>query len=441
MKSDRGIFRSSVHNSRPLPTSLDLYPETLPRPTMARAALLLAVSVALALALDANATIAATAGGPRNLRRRLDDSNLDAALAELDSAASSILEELEEQEDLLGDYHDEEQDQPQGGPMDLDLEEVLEEVLEEEDEDGTNMDGMNMDGMNTDEEDEDEDGMNMDGMNMDGMNMNQEDEDEDGMNMDGVNMDGMNMDGMNMDGMNMDGEGEDEDDEDVEGGGPDEIPNTDIVGPAGEEIPSAIYEEQEPIVPSEFTDRFPTPAPAPVANSIPTPAPAPMVPRTASPTANWRKYQTMEPTAAYHPPSEILDPLDGLASERPSSAGHSGPFEEGSWAEEEYEEGYSWLDGEPGQESLDELVRDSRVQVAVGVLLGIGGLMAIVTGAMISSNPDGLCGSVCTLLATVILCPIRTICLPCRYMCCWNQKDYTNRHGASLIGRNDLEFA
>ena len=371
---------------------------------MARAALLLAVSVALALALDANATIAATAGGPRNLRRRLDDSNLDAALAELDSAASSILEELEEQEDLLGDYHDEEQDQPQGGPMDLDLEEVLEEVLEEEDEDGTNMDGMNMDGMNTDEEDEDEDGMNMDGMNMDG-------------------------------------EGEDEDDEDVEGGGPDEIPNTDIVGPAGEEIPSAIYEEQEPIVPSEFTDRFPTPAPAPVANSIPTPAPAPMVPRTASPTANWRKYQTMEPTAAYHPPSEILDPLDGLASERPSSAGHSGPFEEGSWAEEEYEEGYSWLDGEPGQESLDELVRDSRVQVAVGVLLGIGGLMAIVTGAMISSNPDGLCGSVCTLLATVILCPIRTICLPCRYMCCWNQKDYTNRHGASLIGRNDLEFA
>ena len=408
---------------------------------MDRAALLLAVSVALALALDANATIAATAGGPRNLRRRLDDSNLDAALAELDSAASSILEELEEQEDLLGDYHDEEQDQPQGGPMDLDLEEVLEEVLEEEDEDGMNMDGMNMDGMNTDEEDEDEDGMNMDGMNMDGMNMNQEDEDEDGMNMDGVNMDGMNMDGMNMDGMNMDGEGEDEDDEDVEGGGPDEIPNTDIVGPAGEEIPSAVYEEQEPIVPSEFTDRFPTPAPAPVANSIPTPAPAPMVPRTASPTANWRKYQTTEPTAAYHPPSEILDPLDGLASERPSSAGHSGPFEEGSWAEEEYEEGYSWLDGEPGQESLDELVRDSRVQVAVGVLLGIGGLMAIVTGAMISSNPDGLCGSVCTLLATVILCPIRTICLPCRYMCCWNQKDYTNRHGASLIGRNDLEFA
>mmetsp|Transcript_1353 Transcript_1353/g.2445 ORF Transcript_1353/g.2445 Transcript_1353/m.2445 type:complete len:354 (-) Transcript_1353:4339-5400(-) len=124
----------------------------------------------------------------------------------------------------------------------------------------------------------------------------------------------------------------------------------------------------------------------------------------------------------------------------PSKAAPESPFPEGSWQDEAYKTAYDWLNGTDEEESMEQVAKDQRVRIAVGVLLGFGVVLALMTASCALNNPDGLCAGCCRLLLRCISCFFRVLCLPCRYACCGAGRD-EDRHGATLVGRSDLEFS
>lgn len=176
----------------------------------------------------------------------------------------------------------------------------------------------------------------------------------------------------------------------------------------------------------------------------------------SAPTGDYFEYQmTPEPTKPYTPPDEDYDPLDGIDAEETlgyeeessygSTSGGSSkepvesPFEDGSWQDNAYKQAYDWLNGVDGEEDMAAVARDQRVKVAVGVLLGLGVALALVTASCALNNPDGLCAGCCRLVLKLLSCICHVLCLPCR-MCCGGKRQ-EDRHGATLVGRSDLEFS
>ena len=160
---------------------------------------------------------------------------------------------------------------------------------------------------------------------------------------------------------------------------------------------------------------------------------------------------TPEPTKPYTPPDEDYDPLDGIDAEEEESslygsAGSSSgkepvesPFEDGSWQDEAYKKAYDWLNGNDSEEDMAAVAHDQRVKVAVGVLLGLGATLALVTASCALNNPDGLCAGCCRLILKLFSCICHILCLPCR-VCCGSKRQ-EDRQGATLVGRSDLEFS
>lgn len=171
-----------------------------------------------------------------------------------------------------------------------------------------------------------------------------------------------------------------------------------------------------------------------------------------APTADYFEFKmTPEPTKPYTPPDEDYDPLDGIDAEEEegslygSTGGGSGkepvesPFEDGSWQDEAYKTAYDWLNGGEGEEDMAAVARDQRVKVAVGVLLGLGVTLALITASCALNKPDGLCAGCCRLILKLISCICHILCLPCR-VCCGGKRQ-EERQGATLVGRSDLEFS
>ena len=188
----------------------------------------------------------------------------------------------------------------------------------------------------------------------------------------------------------------------------------------------------------------------------PEPVPAPTVDygndaeEGPAPTVDYFDFKyTPEPTRPYSPPDEEYDPLDGIDAEVEESGSYGStnkepvesPFEDGSWQDEAYKKGYDWLNGADGEEDMAEVARDQRVKVAVGVLLGLGITLALITASCALNNPDGLCAGCCRLILTLFHCIGHVLCLPCRVCCGCGSKREDARQGATLVGRSDLEFS
>ena len=116
---------------------------------------------------------------------------------------------------------------------------------------------------------------------------------------------------------------------------------------------------------------------------------------------------TTRPTAAYIPPPNDEDPL----------------AEEEEMEEEEDHVLYHGLGGTAGAyldgvESPLEMEKDKNVQVTVGILISLFVIILLVTASLVMNYPDGLCAGCCRLTFKVMSCCFRTLCLPCRAICC-----------------------
>lgn len=71
-----------------------------------------------------------------------------------------------------------------------------------------------------------------------------------------------------------------------------------------------------------------------------------------------------------------------------------------------------------GVESPQDMEKDKNVQIVAGTLAGLFMVMMLVTAHLVMHYPDGLCAGCCRLTLKCICCFIRTLCLPCRAICC-----------------------
>jgi hypothetical protein len=126
---------------------------------------------------------------------------------------------------------------------------------------------------------------------------------------------------------------------------------------------------------------------------------------------------TTRPTAAYVPPPNDEDPL---------------AEEEEMEEEEEDHVLYHGLGGAAGEyldgvESPLEMEKDKNVQVAVGILMSLFVILLLVTASLVMNHPDGLCAGCCRLTLKVLSCCFRTLCLPCRAICCGGSEQTQGR--------------
>mmetsp|Transcript_34122 Transcript_34122/g.62882 ORF Transcript_34122/g.62882 Transcript_34122/m.62882 type:complete len:299 (-) Transcript_34122:229-1125(-) len=99
-----------------------------------------------------------------------------------------------------------------------------------------------------------------------------------------------------------------------------------------------------------------------------------------------------------------------------------------------------------GVESPQEMGKDKNVQIIAGTLVGVFMVLMLVTAHMVMNHPDGLCAGFCRLTLKVICCFTRTLCLPCRAICCKGGSEQShNRRTHAPMGRTpfptDLELA
>jgi len=71
-----------------------------------------------------------------------------------------------------------------------------------------------------------------------------------------------------------------------------------------------------------------------------------------------------------------------------------------------------------GVESPQDMEKDKNVQIIAGTLVGVFMVLLLVTAHMVMQYPDGLCAGCCRLTLKCICCITRTLCLPCRAICC-----------------------
>lgn len=75
----------------------------------------------------------------------------------------------------------------------------------------------------------------------------------------------------------------------------------------------------------------------------------------------------------------------------------------------------SYLDG---VESPQDMEKDKNVQIVTGTLVASFMVAMLIAAHLVMQYPDGLCAGCCRLTLKVICCFTRTLCLPCRAICC-----------------------
>lgn len=97
-----------------------------------------------------------------------------------------------------------------------------------------------------------------------------------------------------------------------------------------------------------------------------------------------------------------------------------------------------------GVETPMEMEKDKNVQVVAGILLGVFLVLVLVTAHLVMNYPDGLCAGCCRLTLKCICCFTRTLCLPCRAICCKGSDQTSNRRTHAPMRTpfpSDLELA
>ena len=78
-------------------------------------------------------------------------------------------------------------------------------------------------------------------------------------------------------------------------------------------------------------------------------------------------------------------------------------------------------------ESPQEMEYDKNVQITAGILGSLTLVILLVTAHLVMNHPDGLCAGCCRLVLKVICCFTRTLCLPCRAICCKGSEQSSGR--------------
>jgi len=97
-----------------------------------------------------------------------------------------------------------------------------------------------------------------------------------------------------------------------------------------------------------------------------------------------------------------------------------------------------------GVESPQELERDRNIQIIAGILGALFLVLLLVTAHLVMHYPDGLCAGCCRLTLKCICCFTRTLCLPCRALCCKGSEQTQNRRTHAPMRTpfpSDLELA
>ena len=95
-------------------------------------------------------------------------------------------------------------------------------------------------------------------------------------------------------------------------------------------------------------------------------------------------------------------------------------------------------------ESPQEMEQDKNVQVVAGILGSLLLVLLLVTAHLVMNHPDGLCAGCCRLTLKVICCLTRTLCLPCRAICCKGSEQAQSRRSHQPMRTpfpSDLELA
>lgn len=101
----------------------------------------------------------------------------------------------------------------------------------------------------------------------------------------------------------------------------------------------------------------------------------------------------------------------------------------------------SYLDG---VESPQEMETDKNLQIVAGTLLASFIVAMLISAHLVMQYPDGLCAGFCRLTLKVICCFARTLCLPCRAICCKGSEQAQNRRSHAPMRTpfpTDLELA
>ena len=95
-------------------------------------------------------------------------------------------------------------------------------------------------------------------------------------------------------------------------------------------------------------------------------------------------------------------------------------------------------------ESPQEMEQDKNVQVVAGILGSLLLVLLLITAHLVMNHPDGLCAGCCRLTLKVICCLTRTLCLPCRAICCKGSEQAQSRRSHQPMRTpfpSDLELA
>jgi hypothetical protein len=141
----------------------------------------------------------------------------------------------------------------------------------------------------------------------------------------------------------------------------------------------------------------------------------------------WEELHTPSPTVVYVPPPSEKDPLSKEGAEEVEGADEGvGDGDEGDDSNNNNGDDnvlYHGLGGNVGTymdsiESPTEMEHDKNVQIVTATLLSIFIVTLLITAHLVMHHPDGLCAGCCRLALRFIGCVSRTLCLPCRAVCC-----------------------
>lgn len=159
---------------------------------------------------------------------------------------------------------------------------------------------------------------------------------------------------------------------------------------------------------------------------------------------DWGEASTPKPTVEYIPKDEVEDPLIEELEPDTKDFNKDDVFYHGLGDKLGGKVGQQvgkYLDG---VESPQEMEKDKNIQVIAGILVGSFMVMMLVTAHLVMQYPDGLCAGCCRLTNKIICCFTRTLCLPCRAICCKGSEQSQGRRTHAPMRTpfpTDLELA